>query len=75
MAQIPKNLGSGGSHLSPEQGGPDASLVAILNGVADDLAAKSGISSADATDLASCITLVNEIKVALNVAVSTTKEP
>lgn len=75
MPQIPKNLGSGGSHLSPEQGGPDSSLVAILNGVADDLAARSDITSSDATDLASCITLANEMKVALNVALSTTKEP
>lgn len=74
MAVIPKSLGAGGAHLSPNGSTGEPSLLEILNGVADDLASRSGITSPDATDLPTAITLVNEIKAALNVAVTTTKE-
>ncbi len=74
MPEIPKDLGSGGSFRAPEQGGPKASLVEVLNGIAGDLAARSGITSPDATDLASVILLANEMKDALNVTVDTTVE-
>lgn len=73
MAEIPKRLGVGGAFLTPE-GSETRSLKAILDGIADDLAARSTIASPDATDLPTVLTLANEIKAALNVAVVTTKE-
>lgn len=67
MAAIKTTFGEGGSGLSPRgQGTP--TLATALREIADDLAGLkvAEITSADATDLASAITLVNEIKTALN---------
>lgn len=67
MATIPKDFGSGGSGVPPA-GSATPSLKDILFDIADDLAdgKAATIASPDATDLATAITLVNEIKAALN---------
>ena len=83
MAEIPSDFGVGGSGIAPRGGHGKPSLVEILNDVADDLAATqiADIASADATDLASVITLANEMKASLNAIASgtytvlTTKQP
>lgn len=69
MAQIPKNLGSGGQGLYPNSGSKNADpLLAILQGIGADLGTLqvATITSPDASDLASAQTLVNEIKASLN---------
>jgi hypothetical protein len=69
MAQIPKNLGSGGFGLYPNSGSKKADpLLEILQGIGADLGTltPATIVSADASDLGTAITLVNEIKGALN---------
>lgn len=70
MAEIKETFGSGGANLTPAgQGEP--TLAGALRDLADDVT--FAIASPDATDLASAITLVNEIKAALNAAKKTTK--
>lgn len=68
MAAIRSDFGIGGSGLTPRGQGTPA-LAGILRDIADDLAGikVATIVSADATDLPSAQTLVNEIKAALNV--------
>jgi len=73
MAQINKNFGEGGANLTPDGANGVASLADVLRDIADDLGDRSGITSPDASDLGTAITLLNEIKAALNVAVRTTK--
>lgn len=68
MAVIKKNFGYGGGNVVPLGSGGSPTLADVLRDIADDLALTqvATIVSADATDLASAITLVNEIKGALN---------
>lgn len=78
MAEIPSDFGVGGSGTAPRGGHGKPSLVTILNDIADDLAEIGPIASADASDLGTAITLVNEIKAALNALdtnLRTTKQP
>jgi hypothetical protein len=74
MAAIKENFGHGGANMVPSgaQGEPTAALA--LRDIADDLASLKGalIASPDATDLATAITLVNEIKGMLNAVFGTT---
>lgn len=78
MAEIPKDFGTGGSGLNPGQG--DVSLVDILNDLADDVTysitspVAVAAAAADATDLATAQTLVNELKTKYNVAVTLLNE-
>ncbi len=69
MTAIKISFGSGGGNITPSnsQGTPD--LATTLRDIADDLDGiqVGTIASADASDLATAITLVNEIKAALNV--------
>lgn len=79
MAEIKPNFGAGGANLVPggSQGKP--SLADVLRDIADDLAdgQVALIASPDATDLSTALTLLNEIKAALNdvagVTLKTTK--
>ena len=73
MAAIKIDYGSGGGHMSPTGHDDQPSLASVLRDIADDLADRSTIASADASDLATAITLVNEIKAAMNNTVRTTK--
>ena len=69
MAAIPKNWGEGGNNLNPKEGtATKPSIAQAMRDVADDLAGLkvAAIASADASDLATAITLVNEIKASLN---------
>lgn len=74
MAAIPTNYGTGGSGLTPRGSSDTPSLATALRDLADDAAALqvATIASADASDLATAITLVNEIKAALNVIAAAT---
>lgn len=67
MAAIKTSFGSGGSSLTPG-GTSTPTLATALRDIADDLAAVkvATIASDDATDLSTALTLVNEIKAALN---------
>lgn len=67
MAVIKTTFGEGGAGLNP-RGTGTPTLATSLRDVADDLAGVKAteITSPDASDLASAITLVNEIKAALN---------
>lgn len=67
MAAITIHFGKGGVNLQPGHGDP--SLATAMRDVADDFTGLqvADIVSADATDLAEALTLVNEIKGALNV--------
>ena len=73
MAQINLDFGETGSaeHASH---GEQPTLADAMRDVADDLANSrpATIASADASDLATAQTLVNEIKAALNAATGTT---
>jgi len=64
--KITKDFASGGSGLGPNSGGP--SLATALRDIADDLngVQVGAVTSPNATDLASALTLLNEIKAALN---------
>jgi hypothetical protein len=72
MIKVRKDYGEGGAGLQ----GPGNSTALhrpigeVLQGLIDDddAALPAAIASPDATDLASAITLVNEIKAALNAA-------
>ena len=68
MAAITPDFGYGGANLVPHLSGGEPSLAAALRDVADDFTGLqvAAIVSADATDLASAQTLVNEIKAAIN---------
>lgn len=73
MSAIKTNFGAGGRNIAPHgQGTP--TLASALRDVADDLAGMQtvAIASPDATDLASALLLVNEIKVALNTIAAVT---
>lgn len=78
MAEIKEDFASGGSNLVPQASG-SPSLATILRGVVDDLNGLqvAAITSDNATDLASAMALVNEIKATLNViaayTITTTK--
>ena len=77
MAEIKLDNFAGGAGIQETHGTPG--LAVALRDVADDLVLVQAttIASPDASDLASAITLVNEIKAALNViagsTISTTK--
>ena len=81
MAIIPSDFGLGGSGHAPRGGTGKPSAVEILNDIADDFVGIqiATIASADASDLATAITLVNEIKASINVTAAftilTTKQP
>lgn len=68
MAVIKVNFGEGGANLVPLGTGGEPTLAVALRDIADDLVLTkvAVIASGDATDLASAIVLVNEIKAALN---------
>lgn len=82
MAEIKKGLGEGGAYLAKEGAG-DPGIYTILKEIAEDLAAGKAatIASADAVAAATSpptkaefdavVTLVNEIKAALNAVQST----
>jgi len=71
---LPKVGNRDAAGLSKGHATKDQSSDAVLfNAIRDELDAKSGIVSADASDLATAITLVNEIKAALNVTAKYTK--
>lgn len=73
---IPDNFGWGGAGLAPGGAAGTPTLVEILFAIVDELAAArtastsiaSPIAAADASDLATAIALVNEIKNKLNAA-------
>ena len=73
MAVIDKDFGVDGDDRSHDSHGRP-NLADALRDIADDLAAGKAatIAAADASDLATAITLVNEIKAALNAVASTT---
>jgi len=73
MSAIKETFGEGGANVVPSSGG-EPSLASALRDIADDLSKQqtATIASADATDLATAITLVNEIKAALNAASANT---
>ena len=73
MSAITTNFGVGGANLTPGGSAGTPTLADALRDIADDLGDRTGIVSADASDLGTAITLVNEIKVALNIAPRTTK--
>lgn len=69
MGKISTDFGSGGANLTPgESDQNDDSLGTILRDVADDLAALKPVTvtSPAATDLATAITLLNEIRTKTN---------
>lgn len=68
MAAISEKFGSGGTNLTPGGAAGTPSLATALRDIADDLAngKAATIASTDAVDLASALTLINEIKAALN---------
>jgi hypothetical protein len=72
MAEVPKLYGDGGVHGDGTPQKP--ALGKVLFDLIDDINARTPatIASADASDLATAITLVNEIKAALNTASATT---
>jgi hypothetical protein len=74
MAAIKTSFGSGGRGLTPKGGSGSPSLATVLRGIATDLATVKipTVTSPDATDLATAITLVNEIKTKLNVIAAAT---
>ena len=73
MAAIKESFGTGFAGLSPTGAGTPT-LAGALRDIADDLAngKSASIVSADASDLATAITLVNEIKDALNAVLAIT---
>lgn len=77
MAAIPVNWGSGGNNLNPKESTPGRPSMAIFaRDVADDLAGiqiaaiaadgSTAVAAADASDLATVITLANETKADFN---------
>lgn len=66
MTTIKVDYGNGGEHLDPIDG--NVPLAETLRDIADDLGSvqPAVIASANASDLATAITLVNEIKAAIN---------
>lgn len=73
MPAVKEDQFSGGGKLTPNDSAGKDDLATILRSLIDDNLRANAIASPDATDLASAITLVNEIKTALNVALTTTK--
>lgn len=74
MATIKADFGFGGANLVPLSSGGEPTLAEALRDIADDLNGLqvATIASTDATDLASALTLVNEIKASLNVTAAIT---
>lgn len=82
MAKIYKSFNWGGSNQSPSGAG-EPTLADVLRDIADDLGARSGITTADgvhaagasptAAEYDALVDLVNEIKTAMNTTVKTTK--
>lgn len=70
MAAIKKDQYAGGRRLSRGGARPGADLAATLRDAAADLAGirPATIVAANATDLATAITLANELKTAINAA-------
>lgn len=68
MTTIKTTFGEGGKNLAPRGSTGLPTLAETLRDIADDLAGiKSGeATSPDATDLATAITLVNELKGIVN---------
>jgi len=68
MAAITTKFGSGGANLTPQNSAGTPTLAGALRDIADDFTGLqiAAIASADATDLATAQTLVNEIKAAIN---------
>ena len=68
MAAIAINFGTGGANLVPGRSGGVPTLADALRDVADDLLGTqvAAIVAANAVDLATALTLVNEIKTKLN---------
>lgn len=62
---VTEAFGGGGANLAGVASG-EPNLAAVLRGLADDIGDRAGITSPNATDLASALVLVNEIKAALN---------
>jgi len=69
MSIIKDNFAEGGANLVPAGAAGFPTLAEALGEIADDLAAikLTEILSDDATEINSAITLVNEIKAAINV--------
>lgn len=67
MTAISTNFGEGGANLAPDGAG-EPTLADTLRDVADDLAAQQPAEAvaSDATDLASALLLVNELKGIIN---------
>lgn len=70
MTTIKENFAEGGKNMAPSGATGTPTLAQTLRDIADDFTGiKVGqVTSADATDLATCITLVNEIKALINTA-------
>ena len=71
MATILATFGSGGAGLTPSGSSGSPSLATILRDIADDLGGtriSAAVAAPNASDLATAITLVNEIKTKLNAA-------
>jgi hypothetical protein len=68
MAVIKENFGEGGANMTPNDSAGDPSLAVVLLEIADDVEGlqPAAIVAADAADLGSAITLVNEIKAKFN---------
>jgi hypothetical protein len=68
MTTINEDFGAGGANLTPLKGHGEPTLAQSLRDIADDLDGLqvATIASPDATDLATVITLANEMKGALN---------
>jgi hypothetical protein len=64
MPTIDDNHFNGGINMVPGHSRPGDDLAAIIRAIITDV--DHTIASADAVDLATALTLVNEIKVALN---------
>ena len=73
MPAVKPSFGTGGSNLSPNDSSGSPSLATVIRALVDDNTRANAITSADATDLATAMALVNEIKAALNAALTVTK--
>jgi len=67
---VKANFGSGGTGLTPSNSAGNPSLAQVLRGLITDIGAVrvATVTSTNASDLATAITLVNEIKTKINAA-------
>lgn len=76
MIEIRRDYGEGGAGVSTKSAHHER-IALVLRGLVDDIASAGAqpatIASADATDLGTAITLVNEIKAALNAVAASTQ--